>query len=174
MEAVEEEAREGRLHGTELWLFTDNSTAESCFFRGSSKSKLLHELVVRLKKVEMETGMTLRVVHVAGTRMMSQGTDGLSRGVFLEGVMAGKDMLDFVDLAKGALDRHPPLLKFIQSWAGKRILPLTPEEGFVEGHGITGGSKDKHGMWIPKHARNGVTYLWAPPLSLRMQLWKNV
>ena len=164
VEAVEDEAKEGRLRGAELWLFTDNSTAESCFFRGSSKSKLLHALVIRLKKVEMETGMTLHVVHVAGTRMMAQGTDGLSRGVFLEGVMSGRDMLDFVDLAKGALERHPPLLRFIRSWAGdSNILPLTPEEWFVEGHGITGGHRDKHGMWIPDHARNGVTYLWAPP-----------
>ena len=62
------------------------------------------------------------------------------------------------------LERHPPLLRFIRSWAGdSNILPLTPEEWFVEGHGITGGHRDKHGMWIPDHARNGVTYLWAPP-----------
>ncbi|KAL7570936.1 hypothetical protein ACA910_002568 [Epithemia clementina (nom. ined.)] len=32
--------------GTELFVFTDNSTAESAFYRGTSKSKLLYNLVL--------------------------------------------------------------------------------------------------------------------------------
>ena len=46
VEAVEEEARKGGLDHAKLWIFTDNSTAESCFVRGSSTSELLHELVL--------------------------------------------------------------------------------------------------------------------------------
>jgi hypothetical protein len=42
--------------------------------------------------------------------MIAQGTDGCSRGVRLEGVMAGKDVLSFVDLGKSALERSPALL----------------------------------------------------------------
>ena len=34
VETVEEEARVGYLNHGELWIFTDNSTAESCFFQG--------------------------------------------------------------------------------------------------------------------------------------------
>jgi hypothetical protein len=45
VEAVEDEALSGRLQHAELWLFTDNSTAESCFAKGSSTSELLHELI---------------------------------------------------------------------------------------------------------------------------------
>lgn len=67
VEAVEEEAKGGELEDTELWFFTDNSTAENCFARGSSKSKRLHQLVLRLRKLEMERGFTLYVVHVTGT-----------------------------------------------------------------------------------------------------------
>ncbi len=48
VETVEEEAKEGYLKDGELWIFTNNSTAESCFFRGGSSSKLLHDLVLRL------------------------------------------------------------------------------------------------------------------------------
>ena len=59
METVEEEAKEGYLNGSELWLFTDDVTAEGCFFRGGSSSKLLHELVLRLRKTEMEYEFTL-------------------------------------------------------------------------------------------------------------------
>ncbi len=63
-------------------------------------SKLLHELVLQLRKAKLEQEITLHVVHAAGTRMNAQGTDGLSRGIFLEGVMRGEDMLSFVDLAR--------------------------------------------------------------------------
>lgn len=58
VETIEEEAREARLNNTELWLFTDNLVAESFLTKGSSSSKLLHELVVRLRKVEMECGVS--------------------------------------------------------------------------------------------------------------------
>jgi hypothetical protein len=164
VQTVEAEAEAGNMRNTELWLFTDNSTAESCFVKGSSKSKLLHELVVRLQKVEMQCGGNLHLVHVAGTRMIAQGTDGLSRGLVMEGVMRGDSMLDFVDIAKSAIDRSPDILEYVRSWTGvKDLKPLTPDEWFVEGHGIVSGTKDEHGVWIPKHAVNGRVYLWAPP-----------
>jgi hypothetical protein len=40
--------------GSEVFIFTDNSTAERAFNKGASKSKLLHELVVRLRGLEMK------------------------------------------------------------------------------------------------------------------------
>ena len=164
VETVEGEAAQGHLEACELWVFTDNSTAEACFHKGSSSSKLLHELVLRLRKVEMSTGMTLYVVHCSGSRMIAQGTDALSRGSLLEGVMSGKDMLGFVDLGKSAFDRHPPLLDFIRDVSGRPDLEvLEPRDWFFKGHGIKGGHKDRHGVWIPEHEKNGETYLWAPP-----------
>ena len=164
VETVEGEAAEDHMRECELWVFTDNSTAESCFHKGSSSSKLLHELVLRLRKVEMETGMTLYVVHCAGTRMIAQGTDALSRGSLLEGVMAGRDMLSFVDLAKSAVERHPPLLDFIREVTGRpRLEALEPRDWFFKGHGMIGGRRDKHGVWLPRHEKSGATYLWAPP-----------
>jgi hypothetical protein len=78
VETVEEEALDGYLTGGEFWLFTDNTTAEGCFFRGGSSSKLLHELVLRLRKVELDHDLTLHVVNFAGIRMIAQSTDGLS------------------------------------------------------------------------------------------------
>ncbi len=99
VKTVEEEAKEGYLKGGDLWLFTDNAIAEGCFFRGGSSSKLLHKLVLHLRKTELEYDFTLYGVHKAGNRMITQGTDGLSRGIFLEGVVRGKDMLAFVDLS---------------------------------------------------------------------------
>ena len=66
--------------------------------------KLLHELVLQLRTTELEYDLTLHVVHVAGTRMIAQGTYGLSRGIFLEGVVRGEDMLSFVDLSCTAIE----------------------------------------------------------------------
>jgi hypothetical protein len=31
------------------------------------------------------------MIHISGKRMIAQGTDGCSRGVLMEGVMAGRD-----------------------------------------------------------------------------------
>jgi hypothetical protein len=166
VETVEEEALDGYLTGGEFWLFTDNTTAEGCFFRGGSSSKLLHELVLRLRKVELEYDLTLHVVHVAGTRMIAQGTDGLSRGIFLEGVVRGEDMLSFVDLSRTATERHPGVLDFVKSWVTPILgdcTVLVPKEWFREGHGIVGGKKDSTGLWIPQHAGNGKVYVWTPP-----------
>ena len=64
----------------------------------------------------MEYDLTLHVVHIAGTWMIAQGTDGLSRGIFLYGVVQGEDMLSFVDLSRTAIERHPGMLEFIKSW----------------------------------------------------------
>ena len=58
VETVEEEAMDGYLTGGDLWLFTDNATAKGCFFQGGSSSKLLHELVLWLRKTELEYDLT--------------------------------------------------------------------------------------------------------------------
>ena len=61
-----------------MFMMTDNSTAEACFYRGTSGSRKLFELVLRLHKLEMAAGMLVHIFHVAGTMMIAQGNDGLS------------------------------------------------------------------------------------------------
>jgi hypothetical protein len=97
--------------------------------------------------------------------MKAQGTDGLSRGTLLEGMLVEKEMLSYVDLSRMAIKQYPPVLDYVHGWlepaAGKgRVLEL--EMGFVEGHGIIGGKRDNHGIWIPLHAKNGKAYIWSP------------
>ncbi len=70
--------------------------------------------------------------------MIAQGTDGCSRGLLMEGVMSGQDMLEFVDLSHTAVEPHPPLLEWVRLWTEKPGLnPLTLEGWFEEGHGYT-------------------------------------
>ena len=164
VDTIREEAFSGRLKECEMFVFTDNSTAESCFYRGNSKSVHLHRLVLELRVLEMTFGMTVHVVHISGRRMIAQGTDGCSRGSMMEGVMSGQDMLSFVDLARSAVERHPPLLEWVRAWTGRPTLePLTPEGWFEEGHGIKGGYLDKHKVWIPNHEAKNQMHLWLPP-----------
>ena len=62
---LESKAQEGLLDGCELFMFTDNSTTEGAFWKGTSPSPKLCELVLRLRKLEQQTGMILHIVHVS-------------------------------------------------------------------------------------------------------------
>ena len=96
VDTLEEMCKAGNLKGTEIFLFTDNSTSEAAFFNGSSKSEKLFKLVLRLRTLKMQNGVMVHLCHVSGERMKAQGSDGLSRGNLNVGVMAGRSMLDFV------------------------------------------------------------------------------
>jgi hypothetical protein len=166
VESLEEMGKENNLNGTELFFFTDNSTAENAFFKGSSTSELLHELVTRLRTLEMTNGCKIILSHVSGERMKWQGTDGLSRGNLLEGVMKGKDMLTFIPLHQTALERSPKLRGWIKSWGfsleeNVEFEELLPDNWFVRGHDMIGGTVTKNGMYYPRY-KKGI-YLCPPP-----------
>ena len=112
---LEDLLKSGKVkRGTELWLFTDNAVSESAFNKGSSKSKLLHELCARVRKAEMAYSLQVQVVWIAGTRMISQGTDGLSRGDLTSGVMAGDAFLSHIPFNKGAFERSSALKEWME------------------------------------------------------------
>jgi hypothetical protein len=68
------------LTGRELWLATDNMTCETTFYRGSSTSRYLHELMFDLRLLTVRGHFILHVVRIAGTRMIEIGVEGLSCG----------------------------------------------------------------------------------------------
>ena len=105
--------------------------------------------------------MRLHLIHVAGTRMIEQGTDGLSRGEVLEGVMKGNSMLKYIPLNRSACDRHLKLFSWIQKWLGDDSWLLSPEEWFEKGHDICGSTNSPGGLCWPE-IKNG-KFIWAPP-----------
>ena len=117
VETLERSGLDGELTGKEIFLFTDNSTAKSIAAKGSSTSPLLFELITRLYKLTMKFMCSVNLIHVSGMRMIEQGTDGLSRGDLLEGVLNGQRMLSFIPLHQTALEREPGLKGWISSWA---------------------------------------------------------
>ena len=161
VEAVEAEVETGSLRGSELFLFTDNAVAENCFFKGTSQSRLLFNLILRLRKAEHKAGIKLNVIHVAGTRMIAQGTDGLSRGNLVEGVMSGQDILSFVPLHQSAFERSKDLSKWIRSWVPSvEIDFLSVEDWFELGHGIDGGARNRENVWVPTYRKS--CKIWSP------------
>ena len=150
VEALEGAHTEGLLSDREVFMFTDNSTAESAYFKGISTSEDLFELVLRLRKLEMTGDCIIHMVHVAGTRMIDQGTDGLSRGDRNSGIMAGESMLSFIPLHLSAFDRAPDL----EDWV-RMVFEIEGECG--EGFQIL-----THNQWPQNHTIRGM-YVWAPP-----------
>jgi hypothetical protein len=92
----------------------------------------------------------LHVIHVAGTRMIWQGTDGLSRGDSSAGVMTGDSVLSFVPLHLSATDRSTSLIGWVREWwngtssDSDRTIWLRPDD------------------W-PSNLMNRKIYLWTPP-----------
>jgi UDP-N-acetylglucosamine transferase subunit ALG13 len=53
VESLEEEAKGGNIHGVALFMCTGNSTVEAALHKGNSLNQKLFELVVRVRKMEM-------------------------------------------------------------------------------------------------------------------------
>jgi hypothetical protein len=164
VESLEEGVATGALSDSEIFVFTDNSTAEGAYYRGNSDSKLLFDLVLRLRHLAMNGSIILHIVHVAGTRMIHQGTDGLSRGDFSMGVLSGTEMSSLVPLHLTAVERAPPLVQWLRIWIpDSDITPLSPADWFEgEGHGLQGGAYNHEGMWLPLESTSE-WFLWTPP-----------
>ena len=120
--------------------------------------------MVRLFKLPMKFLCAINVIHVAGTRMISQGTDGLSRGDLLEGVLKGQSMLSFVPLHQSTLTRQPSIKAWINSWGselGNKVEWLSTEDWFERGHDISGFKLNSDGRTIPTYKKG--TFVWSPP-----------
>ena len=171
VQPLERNGLDGDLEGKEIFLFTNNSTAESVAAKGSSTSPLLFELVTRLYQLTMKFLCCVNIIHVAGTRMIAQGTDGLSRGDLLKGVLNGRSMMSYIPLHLSALDREFSLKAWISSWAGsgrtEKIEFLSPEDWFLRGHDINGYGVNCDGRVLPIYQKG--IFVWTPPPAAARQ-----
>ncbi len=118
-------------------------TAESVFYKGTSTSEKLFNLILRLRRLQMHGCLILHVIHVAGS-MIAQGTDGLSRGLTAFGAMVGEVSSFHVPLHLSALDRQgESLVQWVHSWYGEDGVWLTPNAWFTMGH------TSKSCIWTP-------------------------
>jgi len=141
-DALEEMGRQGNLKNTEVFLFTDNSTSEAAYFNGTSQSPKLFKLIILIRCLEMYFGAHINVCHIAGKRMIAQGSDGLSRGNLNIGVIVGKKMLDFVPIHPSCLDRCDAFKAWLLEWMGEDPIEfLTPKQWFARGHDLVEGGQ---------------------------------
>jgi hypothetical protein len=62
VESVEEAVQLGELSGSELFIFTDNTTAEGGYYRGNSDNQILFSLILRLRLLEMNQSLQLHII----------------------------------------------------------------------------------------------------------------
>jgi hypothetical protein len=74
----------------------------------------------------MDGSVRIVMVHVPGSQMIGQGTNGLSPGDLTEGVMAGHSMLNHVPVRFSAFDRQPGLLQWVSLWLPQPHTILDP------------------------------------------------
>jgi hypothetical protein len=115
------------------------------YLRGTSSSPILFCLVLRLRKLELRAGWKIHVIHIDGTRMICQGTDGLSQGDMLTRFMGVAEMLTFITLSLTTVEQHPELMEWVDSWWG------TGDTSWITPKG-----------WYAWSDRIG-SYLWCPP-----------
>ena len=89
VETLEEVGKKGNLQGKEVFLCTDNMVSDIIAASACSKSEALFDFVVRLHCMKMRFKYNVRFIHVAGTWMIIQGTDGLYRGDMYEVIIKG-------------------------------------------------------------------------------------
>jgi hypothetical protein len=142
--------------GTEIFVFTDNFVTESVFSKGAARSAHLHGLVERLKMLQLHRGLFVHVIWIAGTCMIEEGTNGLSRGDINSGVLSGKDFLSFIPLNKSALELSAGIEAWTQNTLPRRYKwkVLDPRGWYTEGHG------DGHFIWAPPPAVADAIVAW--------------
>jgi hypothetical protein len=110
--------RKAACFGTTLFYFTDNSVTYFAVQAGSSKLAHLQLLVRRIKLLELRLGCLLEVVHVPGVVMIDQGTDDLSRGVWISPLHAHIDPQQITMDIFAGVRSDPSLLPWVRDRLG--------------------------------------------------------
>ena len=161
VESLEYEYTQGTLEGALLILAVDNSTVESCIYKGNSTSPKLYDLILRFKRLEMNSGARFIVSHVSRNRMKRRGTDGISRGSFKEGITLGESMLSFCPWHLSSLEQNKLLKDWVKTWTGPNVEFLSPSDWFTRGHDWNGYYKDDLGFW--RQSVKSGNFIWTPP-----------
>jgi hypothetical protein len=144
------------IRDTTFFYFTDNLVTYYITTAGASRSPELHSLVRQIKRLEIALGIQLEVVHIPGTSMIEQGTDGLSRGVWMSALQARHSQQEILS----TIFEPIPYLPQIGEWAQS----LVPELAHCR---IT--HQDWRMVWVPRRVLHHVT-IWAPPPEVAPQL----
>ena len=132
LEAIRAKARLERMVGCEAWMDTDNDcTAEASCYKG----RKLDAMVLELLCIAIAGNFLLRLVHIAGTRMIDMiGIDALSRGELQAGALAKATTEHTIPLHLHHLERSMNLSDWLSSWLLEFSL-ASPKDWFYLAHG---------------------------------------
>jgi hypothetical protein len=99
----------GSVEGGTLFYFTDNMVTYYIVHNGSSTSPSLHNLIRRIKILELRLRCRLEPIHVPGRLMILQGADGLSRGIWMSADHVLRSSVEESRLTLSALPFNPIL-----------------------------------------------------------------
>ncbi len=151
LESLRQERTKNRVRGCTVFYMTDNLVSYYVIRNGGSRIASLHSLVMELKELERELGCRLEVVHVPGTLMITQGTDGLSRGLWFapERRSPGVNQLLFEGV---------PLTRELALWAMEMV-------------GAWGEFEIEQYLAPPRSTLDGKGWhIWAPPPECARQV----
>jgi hypothetical protein len=146
-----------QIAGTTFFYFTDNMVSYCHIVQsGASKSPGLHKLVLKIKKLQLDLQCHLEVVHVPGTTMIAEGTDGLSRGVWMTHLQSRPNYRQLMS----EIFQEVPFSQIIADWARNEanIQCRTPW------HHLKWNKP-----WIPHDVFDRLT-TWFPPVEVAYQL----
>ena len=81
---IEQSVAIREMQDVEPFVFTDHMVFERVFYKGTSKTPFLFELVIRLHQVQMRGDLILHVVHITVTIIIEAGIYGILRGTIWE------------------------------------------------------------------------------------------
>jgi hypothetical protein len=89
-----------------------------------------------LYQLQIEFDFILHVIWIAGTQIIKQGTDGLSRGEENGLATGGWSLDEMVPLLLSATERNPTLGDWIQGWwdSERKLLMTEPRDWFTTAH----------------------------------------
>lgn len=142
------------VRGCSVFYFTDNEVTYWISQNSSAKNPRNQALIEDIRLLELELDVELHVVHVPGVVMIAQGTDGLSRGVWMTPLHPLQDQLSFTGRVFRGVTPDPWFLYYIAQYQN---LPSTWD--------CPGWFSDWDGSHI-LHRRT----IWFPPPEVVRQL----
>ena len=144
--------------GTTVFYFTDNLTTYWIAASSTSPSPELHRLIEVIRRKEIALACHLEVIHVPGLVMIQQGTDALSRGVWMSALHSH---LASSEITTAIFAPFPFDGALVQEYVDMLPLIHHPTRRWRRGWWDQ--------KWNPQHVFHGLT-VWHPPPELARQL----
>jgi hypothetical protein len=128
---VIDEAKLGSLTGHEVFLRTDSQVAENVWHKGSSKERNMYEMMLEICEAAIKFQFLLHFVHVAGTRMIEVGVDGISGAELDVGKLTNSTTI-WIPMHLSPVQRNDLLHTWISSWISEPLHFAEPHDWFEE------------------------------------------